>query len=180
LEARVANLDEQLSIEGNERQNAVRNLRKLEKRYGDLNIVIDDERRLVETYKTDVDRSNTKNKLMKRQIDEMEEEMTRLSAKTRRFQREIEDLTEANETLTNELKSLRSRKNVTRTEVRTTRTIIGGQRIGSDYNQHGSTDHLNMTDGSAGSREGSLADEVFPGGAPTNGEHDRKSLDGMI
>lgn len=83
--------------------------------------------------------------------------------------------------------------------VRTTRVTTG--RLGSDYN-HGSTDQLNMTDGSAGSREGSLADEgskiflrnfltekinLYFGfftplatGAPTNGEADRKSLDGLI
>lgn len=50
---------------------------------------------------------------MKRQIEEMEEEMSRLNSKVRRYQRDIEDLTEANETLNSELTSLRNRKNVT-------------------------------------------------------------------
>lgn len=50
-----------------------------------------------------------RNKQLKRQVEEMEEEISRINSKTRKYQREVEDLTEANDTLTKENQALRAR-----------------------------------------------------------------------
>uniref|UniRef100_A0A915KIZ5 Myosin tail domain-containing protein n=1 Tax=Romanomermis culicivorax TaxID=13658 RepID=A0A915KIZ5_ROMCU len=168
-------LENQLQDSEQQLDMANRAYRKLEKRFSTIAAVIEDERRISEQSKAELDRANNRNKSLKRQVEELEEEMARLNAKIRKCNRELEDLNETNETLAKENQLLRNRnKTYSRIESRTTRAVMQS-RLTSDWNR-GSTDALNMTDGSAGSRDGSIADDSVA--LPANGD-DRKSLDGL-
>lgn len=169
LESQVQELEQQLDLSN-------RAFRKLEKRYGSTAVLIEDERRISEQCKGELDRATGKNKTLKRQVEELEEETARLNAKVRKCNRELEDLTEQNENLQKEMQLLRTRTKSYRIDSRTTRAYIATRSVvGSEWNR-GSSDALNMTDGSAGSRDGSIADESAP--PQTNGD-DRKSFDGL-
>ncbi|KAK6044260.1 M protein repeat protein [Cooperia oncophora] len=107
LEAKIQYLEEQNSAESQERHNATRQFRRIEKRLHDTILQLEDERRNVEQQKEIAEKCNLRAKQMRRQLDEQEEEMTRERAKSRNLQREIDDLTEANDTLTRENNNLR-------------------------------------------------------------------------
>ena len=56
-----------------------------------------------------LDKSNIRIKTLKRQVDEAEEENARLNSAKRKVQRELDDAMEANDELSREVQSLRSR-----------------------------------------------------------------------
>ncbi|VDL72666.1 unnamed protein product [Nippostrongylus brasiliensis] len=107
LEAKIQYLEEQNGAESQERHNANRQYRRMEKRLHDTILQLEDERRNVEQQKEIAEKCNLRAKQMRRQLDEQEEEMTRERAKSRNLQREIDDLTEANDTLLRENNNLR-------------------------------------------------------------------------
>nr|CAG4640602.1 EOG090X00BY [Eulimnadia texana] len=109
LEAKVANLEEQLENEAKERMLQAKNNRKLEKRLKELLLQLEDERRLAEQSKEQVEKSNNRVKALKRQLDEAEEEISREKAQRRKAQREFEDALESQESMSRELTSLKSK-----------------------------------------------------------------------
>ena len=56
-----------------------------------------------------VDKVNARVKALKRQLDEAEEECTRINAQRRKTQREVDELTEQNEMMQRENDSLKSK-----------------------------------------------------------------------
>jgi len=56
-----------------------------------------------------MEKINARVKALKRQVDEAEEENTRLNSSKRKVQRELDDYIEANEELSREVQSLRNR-----------------------------------------------------------------------
>lgn len=56
-----------------------------------------------------MDKLNSRMKALKRELDDKDEELSRVNAKCRKLQREAEDLSEANETLTRENSGLRNK-----------------------------------------------------------------------
>ncbi|XP_028310816.1 myosin-9-like isoform X2 [Gouania willdenowi] len=130
LEAKIAQLEEQLDMETRERQAATKLVRRTEKKLKEVILQVDDERRNTEQYKDQSDKLNSRMKQLKRQLEEAEEEAQRANANRRKLQRELEDATESADAMNREVSSLKSKL---RREVPfTIRSIIPRTRLESD------------------------------------------------
>ncbi|XP_069510474.1 myosin-9 [Ambystoma mexicanum] len=109
LEAKIAQLEEQLDTETKERQNASKQVRRTEKRLKEIALQVEDERRNAEQYKDQAEKSNTRMKQLKRQVEEAEEEAQRANALRRKLQRELEDATETADAMNREVSTLKSK-----------------------------------------------------------------------
>ncbi|XP_004634632.1 myosin-9 [Octodon degus] len=109
LEAKIAQLEEQLDNETKERQAASKQVRRAEKRLKDVLMQVDDERRNAEQYKDQADKASTRLKQLKRQLEEAEEEAQRANASRRKLQRELEDATETADAMNREVSSLKNK-----------------------------------------------------------------------
>lgn len=117
-----------------ERQANAKNLRQKEKKLKDLAVQMEDERKQAQQYKDQVrlraretkrlsftraqstllrsvqaEKGNVRLKQLKHQLEEAEEESQRVAAARRKLQRELEEASEANDTLSREVASLRSK-----------------------------------------------------------------------
>ncbi|KAI2666876.1 Myosin-9 [Labeo rohita] len=102
LEAKIAQLEEQLDIETKERQQASKLVRRTEKKLKEVILQVDDERRNTEQYKDQSEKLNSRMKQLKRQLEEAEEEAQRANANRRKLQRELEDATESADAMNRE------------------------------------------------------------------------------
>ncbi|NXO15560.1 MYH9 protein, partial [Oriolus oriolus] len=109
LEAKIAQLEEQLDMETKERQAASKQVRRAEKKLKDVLLQVDDERRNAEQFKDQADKANIRLKQLKRQLEEAEEEAQRANASRRKLQRELEDATETADAMNREVSSLKSK-----------------------------------------------------------------------
>uniref|UniRef100_A0A8B9L2W2 Myosin, heavy chain 11b, smooth muscle n=1 Tax=Astyanax mexicanus TaxID=7994 RepID=A0A8B9L2W2_ASTMX len=109
LEAKLHQLEEQLEQESRERQAAVKNLRQKDKKLKDLTIQMEDERKQAEQFKDQAEKANARMKQLKRQAEESEEESQRAAAARRKLQRELDEASEANDALSREVSSLKSK-----------------------------------------------------------------------
>ncbi|XP_057599080.1 myosin-9 isoform X1 [Hippopotamus amphibius kiboko] len=109
LEAKIAQLEEQLDNETKERQAACKQVRRSEKKLKDVLLQVDDERRSAEQYKDQADKASTRLKQLKRQLEEAEEEAQRANASRRKLQRELEDATETADAMNREVSSLKNK-----------------------------------------------------------------------
>ncbi|XP_009880171.1 PREDICTED: myosin-9 [Charadrius vociferus] len=109
LEAKIAQLEEQLDMETKERQAASKQVRRAEKKLKDILLQVDDERRNAEQFKDQADKANLRLKQLKRQLEEAEEEAQRANASRRKLQRELEDATETADAMNREVSSLKSK-----------------------------------------------------------------------
>ncbi|XP_001376000.1 myosin-9 [Monodelphis domestica] len=109
LEAKIAQLEEQLDNETKERQAACKQVRRAEKKLKDVILQVDDERRNAEQYKDQADKVTVRLKQLKRQLEEAEEEAQRANASRRKLQRELEDATETADAMNREVSSLKNK-----------------------------------------------------------------------
>ncbi|XP_054844279.1 myosin-9 isoform X2 [Eublepharis macularius] len=109
LEAKIAQLEEQLDSETKERQAASKQVRRTEKKLKDVLLQVEDERRNAEQYKDQADKVNVRLKQLKRQLEEAEEEAQRSNAARRKLLRELEDATETADAMNREVSSLKSK-----------------------------------------------------------------------
>uniref|UniRef100_A0A8B9L5J2 Myosin, heavy chain 11b, smooth muscle n=1 Tax=Astyanax mexicanus TaxID=7994 RepID=A0A8B9L5J2_ASTMX len=110
LEAKLHQLEEQLEQESrSEKQAAVKNLRQKDKKLKDLTIQMEDERKQAEQFKDQAEKANARMKQLKRQAEESEEESQRAAAARRKLQRELDEASEANDALSREVSSLKSK-----------------------------------------------------------------------
>uniref|UniRef100_A0A8C2BMK7 Myosin, heavy chain 11a, smooth muscle n=1 Tax=Cyprinus carpio TaxID=7962 RepID=A0A8C2BMK7_CYPCA len=109
LEAKVAQLEEQLDQESREKQNTAKTVRQKDKKLKELMIQVEDERKQAEQYKDQADKANTRVKQLKRQLEESEEESQRITAARRKLQRELDEATETNDAMSREVSSLKSK-----------------------------------------------------------------------
>uniref|UniRef100_A0A6Q2XJJ3 Myosin-9 n=1 Tax=Esox lucius TaxID=8010 RepID=A0A6Q2XJJ3_ESOLU len=109
LEAKIAQLEEQVDIETKERQQASKLVRRTEKKLKEVILQVDDERRNTEQYKDQSDKLNSRMKQLKRQLEEAEEEAQRANANRRKLQRELEDATESADAMNREVSTLKSK-----------------------------------------------------------------------
>ncbi|XP_030649562.1 myosin-9 isoform X1 [Chanos chanos] len=109
LEAKIAQLEEQLDIETRERAQASKLVRRTEKRLKEVILQAEDERRNAEQQKDQADKLNSRMKQLKRQLEEAEEEAQRANANRRKLQRELEDATESADAMNREVSSLKSK-----------------------------------------------------------------------
>uniref|UniRef100_A0A8D0A6U7 Myosin heavy chain 9 n=1 Tax=Sander lucioperca TaxID=283035 RepID=A0A8D0A6U7_SANLU len=114
LEAKIAQLEEQLDMETRERQGATKLVRRTEKKLKEIILQVDDERRNTEQYKDQVDKANSRMKQLKRQLEEAEEEAQRANANRRKLQRELEDATESADAMNREVSTLKSKLSFSR------------------------------------------------------------------
>ncbi|OZC10443.1 myosin head [Onchocerca flexuosa] len=123
LEAKIQYLEEQYNAESQERANATRQYRRIEKRLADAILQLEDERRNTEQNKEQAEREKTRVRQIRRRLDEMEEELIREQTKARNLQRMIDDLNAANDTLSRDNTSLRGQRRPVRD------TLLGGRRV---------------------------------------------------
>ncbi|KAG0411031.1 hypothetical protein HPB47_011840, partial [Ixodes persulcatus] len=109
LESRLAQVEEQLDQAEQEKQAAMRTVRKMEKRLKESLIQVEDERRHADQFKEQVEKTNNRMKNLKRQLDEVDEECSREKAQRRKLQRELEEVQEFNEKLQSDLNAARSK-----------------------------------------------------------------------
>ncbi|XP_055837168.1 myosin heavy chain, non-muscle isoform X4 [Episyrphus balteatus] len=109
LEAKIANLEEQLENEAKERLLQQKSNRKLDKKIKELTMNIEDERRHADQYKEQIDKLNSRMKTLKRNLDETEEELQKEKTQKRKAQRECEDMLESHEAMTREVNSLKTK-----------------------------------------------------------------------
>ncbi|XP_058164728.1 myosin-9 [Dasypus novemcinctus] len=109
LEAKIAQLEEQLDNETKERQGACKQVRRAEKKLKDVLLQVDDERRNAEQFKDQADKASIRLKQLKRQLEEAEEEAQRANASRRKLQRELEDATETADAMNREVSSLKNK-----------------------------------------------------------------------
>ncbi|KAM3865284.1 myosin-9-like isoform 2-T2 [Diretmus argenteus] len=109
MEAKMAQLEEQLDAESKERQQASRLARRTDKKLKEVMLQVDDERRNTEQYKDQADKLNTRMRQLKRQLEEAEEEVTRANAYRRKLQRELDDATESADAMNREVSTLKSK-----------------------------------------------------------------------
>ncbi|EFO26078.1 myosin [Loa loa] len=108
LEAKLQAANEQYAQMEQERNTAIRQIRRMEKKLSDTLMMNEEEKRSIEQLKDTADRAMTRHRQMRRQIEDLEEEACRERSKCRQLQRSIDDLNEANETLTRENAQLKS------------------------------------------------------------------------
>ncbi|KAM3865194.1 myosin-11a isoform 2-T2 [Diretmus argenteus] len=132
LEAKVAQLEEQLEQENREKQANAKGMRQKDKKLKDLILQVEDERKQSEQYKDQADKANVRMKQLKRQLEESEEESQRATAARRKLQRELDEATEASDAMSREVNSLKSklRRGAEPSFSSTTRRMGGGGRRG--------------------------------------------------
>ncbi|KRY78772.1 Myosin-11 [Trichinella pseudospiralis] len=157
LELKIADLESKLSTESSERAVMNRLLKKTERRFADLSAQVEEDRRQFEQLKDEREQNLNRIKQMKRQLAENDDEIAKMHTKCRKAVRDVEELTIANEALLKENSNLRSR--LRRVPDQTIKPAAYGFRGSGMLNRTGSTDLLDMSDGSLASREGSLPDE---------------------
>ncbi|KAM4703590.1 myosin-10-like isoform 1-T1 [Rhinophrynus dorsalis] len=122
LEAKIAQLEEQMEQESKERIIANKLVRRAEKRLKEVLLQVEEERRNADQFKEQLEKAHIRMKQLKRQLEEAEEEASRANSNRRRLQRELEDVTESAESMNREVTTLRSR--LRRAPIQfTTRTI---------------------------------------------------------
>ncbi|KRY78774.1 Myosin heavy chain, non-muscle [Trichinella pseudospiralis] len=126
-------------------------------RFADLSAQVEEDRRQFEQLKDEREQNLNRIKQMKRQLAENDDEIAKMHTKCRKAVRDVEELTIANEALLKENSNLRSR--LRRVPDQTIKPAAYGFRGSGMLNRTGSTDLLDMSDGSLASREGSLPDE---------------------
>uniref|UniRef100_A0A8C4XA00 Myosin-9 n=1 Tax=Erpetoichthys calabaricus TaxID=27687 RepID=A0A8C4XA00_ERPCA len=102
LEAKIAQLEEQLDVETRERQSACKVVRRTEKKLKEVALQVEDERRNSEQHKDQAEKANIRMKQLKRQLEEAEEEAQRANAARRKLQRELEDVSETADAMNRE------------------------------------------------------------------------------
>ncbi|XP_043755829.1 myosin-14 isoform X4 [Cervus elaphus] len=151
LESKLAQAEEQLEQESRERILSGKLVRRAEKRLKEVVLQVEEERRVADQLRDQLEKGNLRVKQLKRQLEEAEEEASRAQAVRRRLQHELEDVTEASESMNRELNTLRNR--LRRAPLTfTTRTVRQVFRL---------------EEGVASDEEAAAAEEVEPGSGPS-------------
>ncbi|XP_036603327.1 myosin-14 isoform X2 [Trichosurus vulpecula] len=109
LESKLAQAEEQLEQESRERILSGKLVRRAEKRLKEVVLQVDEERRVADQLRDQLEKGNLRLKQLKRQLEEAEEEASRAQAGRRRLQRELDDVTESAESMNREVTTLRNR-----------------------------------------------------------------------
>ncbi|XP_056607734.1 myosin-11 [Triplophysa dalaica] len=109
LQAKLHQVENQLNHESSERQAIARAMRQKDKRLKELAPQIEDERKQTEQFKDQAEKANMRAKQLKMQVEESDEESQRATAARRKLQKELNEAIEANEALSREVSSLKSK-----------------------------------------------------------------------
>jgi len=100
------------------------------KKIKELTMNIEDERRHADQYKEQIEKLNGRNKILKRNLDEAEEEVQKEKTQKRKAQREYEDMLETHEALTREVASLKTKLRRTTGGIGLSSSRISSKRAG--------------------------------------------------
>nr|XP_045377191.1 myosin-11 isoform X4 [Camelus bactrianus] len=109
LEAKIAQLEEQVEQEARDKQAATKSLKQKDKKLKEALLQVEEERKMAEQYKEQAEKGNVRVKQLKRQLEEAEEESQRINANRRKLQRELDEATESNEAMGREVTALKSK-----------------------------------------------------------------------
>ncbi|XP_051776097.1 myosin-10 isoform X3 [Erpetoichthys calabaricus] len=109
MEAKIQQLEEQLDQERQERILSNKLVRRSEKKFKEIMLQVEDERRHADQFKEQLDKSSTRMRQLKRQLEEAEEEASRANAYRRKLQRELDDVSETAETMNREVSVLKTK-----------------------------------------------------------------------
>ncbi|XP_039596967.1 myosin-10 isoform X3 [Polypterus senegalus] len=109
MEAKIQQLEEQLEQERQERIVANKLVRRSEKKFKEIMLQVEDERRHADQFKEQLDKSSARMRQLKRQLEEAEEEASRANAYRRKLQRELDDVSETAETMNREVSVLKTK-----------------------------------------------------------------------
>ncbi|XP_051994402.1 myosin-11-like [Xyrauchen texanus] len=109
LESKLHQVEDQLDHESRERQAIAKAMRQKDKRLKELTNQIEDERKQTEQFKDQAEKANLRVRQLKMQVEESDEESQRATAARRKLQKELNEATEANDTLSREVSSLKSK-----------------------------------------------------------------------
>ncbi|CAB3408223.1 unnamed protein product [Caenorhabditis bovis] len=113
-EAKIVNLEQQISLEEQDRLRQSRTVRRLESRLAETTQLLDEEKRQAEQHKLAADRLNARIRQLRNQLEDVESERDRLNNKLKEERRRAEDLTDANETLSRDFSLLKQRETTSR------------------------------------------------------------------
>uniref|UniRef100_A0A915BH58 Uncharacterized protein n=3 Tax=Parascaris univalens TaxID=6257 RepID=A0A915BH58_PARUN len=157
LESKLQNLEDQYALEVQEKNSALRQARRLEKRLTEAAAATEERQRKIQQLEESVERANSRCRQVRRQLEEVEEEASRERYKARQLQRNIDELSETNETLSRENAQLKTSAALAR---RSGMPRASSSRFGSDLGSMGR---------GARSVGGDSADFRLPGSASTQG-----------
>ncbi|ULU11166.1 hypothetical protein L3Y34_014981 [Caenorhabditis briggsae] len=113
-EAKVANLEQQLAVEEQDKMRQGRTLRRMETKMAEMQQMLEEERRQSETNRQAAERQNTRIRQLRTQLEDAEAERDRLVKKVNEERRRADDVTDLNETLTKDVTLMRQRETAAR------------------------------------------------------------------
>lgn len=130
-EAKVANLEQQLSLEEQDKMRQGRSLRRMETKMAEMQQMLEEEKRQSETHRQASERQATRIRQLRAQLEDTEAEKDRLTKKVNDERRRADEVTDLNETLTKDVSLMRQRE----TAARRTPGLMGhreSRRFGSN------------------------------------------------
>nr|AAC47238.1 non-muscle myosin heavy chain II [Caenorhabditis elegans] len=130
-EAKVSSLEQQLSLEEQDKMRQGRTLRRMETKMAEMQQMLEEEKRQGESNRQAVDRQNARIRQLRTQLEDTEAERDRLTNKLKDERRRAEEMTDLNETLSRDVSLLKQRE----TTARRTPGLIGhreSRRFGSN------------------------------------------------
>ncbi|CAI5438856.1 unnamed protein product [Caenorhabditis angaria] len=113
-EAKILNLEQQITLEEQDRLRQTRTLRRMESKLTESSQLLEEEKRQNEQHRQATERLNSRIRQLRNQLDDVEAERDRLNNKIKEERRRADDLTDANETLTRDVSILKQRDTASR------------------------------------------------------------------
>lgn len=113
-EAKVANLEQQLAVEEQDKMRQGRTLRRMETKMAEMQQMLEEERRQSESNRQAAERQNTRIRQLRTQLEDAEAERDRLVKKVNEERRRADEVTDLNETLTKDVSLMRQRETAAR------------------------------------------------------------------
>ncbi|CAI2312949.1 unnamed protein product [Caenorhabditis sp. 36 PRJEB53466] len=113
-ETKVINLEQQLSLEEQDKMRHARNLRRMETKMAESQQLLEEEKRQNESNRQAIDRQNTRIRQLRAQLEDAEAERDRLNNKLTQERRRADDAVDMNETLARDVSLMRQRETTSR------------------------------------------------------------------
>jgi len=172
LESKIAQLEGQLDNEGKERLALQKALRRNDKKLKEVLMNLEDERRSIEIFKEQNDKTNFRVRSLKSQLDESEEELSKEKSNKRKLQREFDDLQEVFDSNLRELNLFKSKMRRPLGSTTTTPRSIVSKRNSEDIDFDDDLDDINSPSPSGSGAGGTIGGGDFGNATPTSGNNE--------
>jgi len=144
LQAKLQTVEDERDAEAKQRYELSKLVRRSDKKIKDANLQAEEERRVGDQYKEQVEKLNSRLRAAKRQADEAEEETTRVSGLKRKLQRDLDEANEQVESLQRELQAQRNkaRRDMRNRPLRDSYLTTSRMSSNEDLDDSGSTGQL--------------------------------------